>query len=136
MIYNLVQELKTHFNKEKFFANMRMDDTTNSPIPDRCVIVKETGGSETPWFRFVRKTIQILSRDFDAPKARELAYSVYEYITSRFGFELPQATVNGKVYKKIQIHQMSCIQQPYCLGSDETGRTMFTQNFMIIYKED
>ena len=136
MIYNLVQYLKDEFPTEMFYANLYVDTVGGMPIPDRMSLIRETGGTETPWFRFVRKLVQIISRDFDAPKARELAFSIYEELTSRFGLVLPAVTVNGTAYPEVQIPQISANQQPYCLGSDETGRTTFSCNYQILFKED
>jgi len=133
MIYNLVEHLKTQFANERIYCNARIQVATEDFIPDRCVLVTETGGGETPWFQYVRKTVQILCRDFDIPKTRKLAWDIYSFITSRFGLILPQVVVDGVTYPAIQTAQISAMQEPFCLGADETSRIEFTTNFLIYY---
>ena len=135
MIYNLVQYLRTEYPAEVIYANVEHLISGQESVPDRCIIVRETGGSETPWFRFSEPTVQILVRDTTNPAARKLAFEIFNKITSRFGLILPSIIVNGDTYPAIQIAQISAIQKPFCLGEDENGRTEFTTNYKLVFKE-
>lgn len=136
MIYNFVQYLEDEFPSELIYTNTRLLISGQEYIPDRNVLVKETGGAEKPWIKYVEKTVQILTRDVDSPKSRKLAWDIYQNITSRFGLVLPAAAVDGVNYPEIQTSQISALQEPYCLGADDSGRIEFTTNYKIIYKRD
>jgi len=135
MIYNLVQYLRTEFPNEIIYANVEHLMSGQESVPDRIVIVRETGGSETPWFRFSEPTIQILTRDTTNPGARKLAFEIFNKITSRFGLILPAIVVDSETHPALETAQISAIQKPFCIGIDENGRTEFTTNYKIIFKE-
>lgn len=134
MIYNLVEFLKNEIPTEVFYTNERRKLATQQGIPDRCVLIREGAAPETPWFKFVRKNVQVLVRDKSAPAARKLAWDIMELLTSRFGLIFPVVVVGGDNFPEIQIAQISAIQQPYDLGVDEEGRTEFVNNYQIIYR--
>lgn len=132
MIYNLVELLRNQFPTETIYANGRVLIAGQESIPDRNILVNETGGNEKPWILYHEPTYQIITRDKDAPKARKLAFDVFEFLTSRFGLILPAITVDGTVYPDIQTAQISAIQIPYNLGADSEGRIEYTTNYKII----
>ena len=136
MIYNFVEYLMTEFPAETFFVNTRTPIAGAETIPDRNTLIRETGGPETPWFGYVQKSLQILTRDKSTPLVRKLAWDIYEKIQSVFGLILPAVTVGGTIYPAIQVAQISSIQQPYCLGDDGEGRMEFTENFKCIYRRE
>lgn len=133
LIYNYVQLLRDQFTTEVIYANIKYKEASQEFVSDRCLIVTETGGSEQPWTQYGEPTIQVIARDFDAPDARKLAWDVFEYITSRFGLILPAVTVKSVTYPSIQTAQISAIQRPQSIGSDENGRTIFTTNYKFIF---
>ncbi len=132
MIYNLTQLLRTQFPTETVYVNGRVVKTGQSSVPNRNLLVMETGGTEKPWVKYQVLTAQVIARDVDAPRARALAYSVFTFLTSRFGLELPQVTVGGTVFPKVVTAQISAIQVPYNLGPDEEGRVEYVCNYQVI----
>lgn len=134
MFYNLVEYLRTEFPAETIYNNTRILLATQDSIPDRCVCVQDTGGPEEPWIQDADKGVQIITRDIDDPKARKIAWDIFEKITSRFGLILPAAAVDGTNYPEIQTSQISANQHPSSLGADETGRIMYTTNYLIKYR--
>lgn len=136
MIYNLVQYLRTKFPAEVFYINDRYKTSTQESIPDRNVVVKDTGGTEKPWTRYREQTVQILTRDKSDPLAETLINNIFEELTSRFGEILPAKIVSGVSYPAVQIAQISAIQVPYSLGADEEGRMEWTVNFKFIYVKE
>lgn len=135
MIFNFVQYLRNQFPTETIYANSMVLVSTQQSIPDRMVLIRETGGSENPWLRYSQPTVQILVRDKSAPAARKLTYEIFENVTSRFGLILPAITVGSDTYTAIQTLQISAIQKPFCLGADENGRIEFSTNYKIILME-
>ena len=133
MFYNFVQYLRDEFPAELIYSNGRILIAGQTVIPDRNLLVNESGGGEQPWTQYASPTVQIISRDIDTTKARKLAWDVYEKITSKFGQQFPIATVDGIVYNAIQSAQITGLQQPYNLGADDEGRFEFTTNYKIIY---
>ena len=129
MIYNLVQLLRVQFPTVPIYANTRA-----GAVEDRHLLVFESGGAEKPHILYNTSTYQLFARDVDAPKARQLAFDVFHFLTSRFGLILPQATVDAVVYPQIQTAQISAIQVPYNLGQDDEGRTEYVCNYQIIWK--
>jgi hypothetical protein len=127
VIYNLVEYVRAQMPTETVYVNGR-----NSPSPDRCLLLNEGGGSEQPWTKFDRATVQVIARDVDSPKARKLAYAVLVLLTNRFGLILPQAVVDGVTYAAVVTGQISAIQLPYPLGPDDDGRYEFSNNYQVI----
>jgi len=132
MIYNLAQLLRAKFPTETFYVNGRVLLAGQTAIPDRCVLLTDPGGTEQPWTQYQHLTVQVIARDVDAPHARELAHSVFEYLTGRFGVVLPAITVDGVVHAAVLTAQISAIQVPYNLGADEEGRIEYANNYQVI----
>lgn len=132
MIYNFVELLKNQFPNEAIYTNGRVLLAGQQVIPDRNILVNETGGIERPWNRYRQATVQIITRDVDAVLSREMAYDVFNFITSRFGLILPTVTVNGNNFPEVKTAQISAIQLPFNLGHDEEGRIEYTTNYLII----
>lgn len=134
MINNLVQYLRTSLPTETIYINQRKATDSQGFVPDRMILVRETGGTEEPSANLKRQTVQILARDISSPKARVLAYSVYNLLQSKWGLLLPQITVDGVIYPEIETAQLSSVQMPSSMGEDENGNTVFSFNFIIIWE--
>lgn len=135
MLFNLVQYLRTNFPTETIYANSMHLVSGSTIVPDRLVVVRDTGGVEQPWTRYSQPTVQIWNRDNNAPASRKLAYDIYDHIQShQFGLILPAITVGTDTYSAVQIGQISAIQEPFLLETDENGRVIFTTNYKIIYE--
>jgi len=132
MIYNLAEYIMTEKPAETLYVNERRS-ISGATVPDRCLLLRETGGPEGAWYPYTDKSGQLLARDKSTPAARKLIWDIYTLIQGKFGLILPAVTVGGVVYPAIQTAQLSFIQQPFCLGDDGEGRTEFTANFKIIY---
>lgn len=132
MIYNFVKWLKNQNAGLTIYTN-----TVETPSVDKMVLVKEYGGPERPLLRI--KSIQIICRDVDVVKAKQLADTIYGQIQSstliggRFGQILPAVTVGGVVYPSVQIAQMRSIQLPGSIGQDENGRYEISFNFDVYF---
>lgn len=135
MIFNLTQYLRTEFPGEVIYPVEKYLVAGQQTIPDRIIILRDSGGIEQPWTRYSEPTIQILTRDNNPPASRKLAYDIYDHIQEhQFGLILPAITIGADTYPAIQIAQISAIQQPYKLGTDENGRTEYTTNYKIIFE--
>lgn len=133
MIYNLSQYLKTKFPSITIYTNSRIYESSESFVPDQCILILDTGGIEKTNYRYSQNTTQIITRAIDMPKARNMAIEIFEELHGRFGIVLPQITVDSIVYAELQTSQISAIQRPYSLGADESGRYEFVTNYNIIY---
>jgi len=131
MIYNFVEYLKIELPTEKIFTN-----TKEIQVPERVVFVKENGGDIQPWFGYTQKIIQIITRDIDAVRARELSYSVKNKLHDKFGLILPAVTVNSILYGSIQSAQITAEQEPQSIGYDENGNAEYSTNYKIIFRRD
>lgn len=129
MIYNLLKDMQNKFPAEKTYANVYDEITI-----DRCISIRETSGMPEPRTLKNQALIQIKTRDIDAPKARALAYSIFDEYNDRYGITLPQNTVGGTVYPAIQIHQISANTTPQSLGSDDQNRVTFVTNYRFLFR--
>ena len=135
MIFNLVKYLKNNLTTETIFANARLKIDSAVQIPDRVVLVNESGGGDTPHFRYETPTYQVLCRDIDPVKCRELAYSVYNLLHSKFALILPSVTVNSTVYPSKTVAQSKALNKPQSIGYDDNGRAEYSTNFVFDYHE-
>lgn len=131
MIYNLVQYLKNEFPAELIYTNIRQQLATQNEIPDRNLLVKNTGGTEKNVYFYGVHTCQIIARDLSAPSAEYLCTQVYNKLHSRFGLILPAITIGAILYPAVQAAQISGIQLPSSMGVDEEGRTEVVCNLKI-----
>jgi len=136
MFYNFAEYLKTELPTERIYVNKREKLSTEDFIPDRNILIRETGGNTQPYTLYTNKTIQVICRDLAVPNARALAWEVYQLFSDNgtFGLLLPAVTVNSIIYPASQTGQISPIQEPFNLGTDAEGRTEFTTNYNIIYQ--
>lgn len=135
MIYNIVQYLKNNLAGENIFANIWVKVNPNFSLPDRILLLKEEGGTETGWFQFQNRNVQILARDIDPVKARSLIFRAHNLINNAFGLILPAVTIEGVLYPTIATAQISVNTLPQSLGYDEEGRSEFSANYRILMKE-
>lgn len=135
MIYNLVSFLRGQFPGLKIYINEYKKIFPDEQVPDKIVLVKETGGTITAWFGLIRQAITIIARDIDTPKARELAYDIDSKINNRFGLTLPTITVDGNVFSQIQTLQINASSYTQSIGEDENGRSQFSTTYEIIYRK-
>jgi hypothetical protein len=136
LIFNLIQYLRTQFPTETIYADVLHLTAGQESVPDRCIVVKDTGGTEQAWTNYSEPTIQILTRDTNNPGARKLAYDIYFKIKSRFGLILPSIAVGGITYPAIETAQIIPIQKPFPLGADKNGRIEYTTNYKITFIEE
>jgi len=135
-IYNLVQYLRDEFPAEDFYCNIRENTATQITLPDRCSLIRNTGGPSQPRTGFTRMNLQVLTRDFDVPAAEKLAKDIFDKIHDRYGLILPAAlNVGGINYSSLKTAQITAMGLPFNLGLDGAGRTEFTTNYSIIYEE-
>jgi len=134
--YSFAQYLKNQFPAETIYLNGRHLISGQEEIPDRNVLINDTGGSVKPAILYIEKSVQIICRDVSKVGAMELSYNIYEDIKSRFGLLLPETVVNGITYASKKVAQISAIQQPYYIGEDDQGRTEYVNNYQIIFLED
>ena len=135
MIYQFVAWLETFFPNETIYSNVRLPIGSAQSIPDRCVLVRETGGEERRVIDV--PTVQVLVRDLSVTAVKRFAQQIYDTIQStagiggRFGQVLPSVTVDGVTYPQIQTAQISSLALPESIGTDQNGRNEFSMNFQI-----
>jgi hypothetical protein len=133
MIYQFCKYLESVFPAETIYRNVRGKIFPATKVPDRNILVKETGGTRQAWSGYTEATLQIITRDVDMPKARQLAQAVFEEIIERYGQVLPAETVDGVNFPAIHSAQISAIQEPQSIGADKNGKYEFSANYKIIY---
>jgi hypothetical protein len=134
MIYNLCKYLENELTGETIFRNNKVKIAPANQIPDRYILVIESPSTRTPWFGYIEQSMQVITRDIDAPKARKLAYDIHDLLKTRFGLILPADTIDGITYPAFQIAQISSISEPQSIGADENGRFEFSTNYKVIYR--
>ena len=133
MIYNFSEYLKTEFPSEVIYTNGRRKIAGQTSIPDRNVLINESGGQPKVWEEYTQAMVQIITRDRSLPAARKLATDIFDKVHGKFGVPLPLVIVAGITYNGIKSAQINGIQVPHYLGDDTEGRPEFTTNYQIIY---
>jgi hypothetical protein len=134
MIFNLRQYLETNLTGEIIFANTRFKVLPDEDIPDRCILITESPGTLSAWDGWTVKGMQVITRDIDMPKARKLAYDVFDLINDKFSLTINSITIDGNVYPAIETLQISADSEPDSIGDDEQGLAEFSCNYRIIYR--
>jgi hypothetical protein len=127
------------FNLRKYIADNTGVTTSANPrdiideqVPDKIIQLIEEQGSSTAWFKFNTYQLQVITRDIDSPKARVLAYIVYNLLDNKFGLELPEVIVDGIVYASMKFAQISANTEPGFLGYDDNGRAEWSNTYRFI----
>jgi hypothetical protein len=136
MIWNFVTYLRSVATlvNERFYVDAKDIINSETKVPDRMVLIQESGGTPVPIIKNTTVMIQIITRDIDVAKCRLLAFKIFDEINDRFGLILPAVTIDGVVYAAIQTGQISANSEPQFLGYDEQGRPEFSTNYRIIYR--
>ncbi|MHA1302138.1 MAG: phage tail terminator protein [Candidatus Heimdallarchaeaceae archaeon] len=127
MIYNLAQHLIVNLPTINFVVNGFSPDSNQDEV-----MISETGGEPQHWYNRTDWTVQILSRGKNVSIAKSNIDSVYNLLKNKIGLLLPKVTVEGIVYPAIQTYQISPIQTPGYLGTNEENMEMFSFNLIII----
>ncbi len=129
MIYNLVQYLVVQLPALDFVAD---GFGPNSPV--EATTIKNTGGNVDHWYNRSDDAIQILSRAKDTVTAYYNINLVYELLKNRYHLELPSVTVKSILYAAIQTYQISPVQKPGYIGSDDENLEMYSFNITVTTK--
>jgi hypothetical protein len=129
MIYNLTEYLRLQLPTLNFIANGWDPDSEQNSI-----VINDTGGDPNHWIPRTDWAIQIMSRANSVVLAKEQADTVYNLLKNKIGIVLPQVTVNGIVYTEVKTYQISPMQTPGYLGTDEKHLELFSFNIVLITK--
>jgi hypothetical protein len=89
---------------------------------DNCVGIFQSGGVEpTTYLDIIKPTIQILVRNTNYEDAQKQAYEIYDLMHQIYNRTL------GGTY----IFTIFALQEPTDIGEDETGRAVFTGNYVL-----
>ena len=126
MIYNLHKYVKTKLPS----VSIGVAGYTNES-PDECVMLFQSGGIVSHYLGREDYTVQFISRYRDMGKALSELMKVYTAIKNIFRITLPAVTINGTVYPLLIAWQISPMQSPGYIGTDENGRHMYSVNFIV-----
>jgi hypothetical protein len=89
---------------------------------DNCVGIFQSGGVEpTTYIDIIKPTIQVIVRNTNYETAQQLAYEVYDLMHQIYN------TTLGGTY----LYTIFALQEPTDIGEDETGRAVFTGNYVL-----
>lgn len=89
---------------------------------DNCVGIFQTGGVQPTTYLEVKKpTIQIIVRNTNYETAQQLSYTIYDLIHQKIG-----GTIGAT-----NMYTIFALQEPTEIGEDETGRAIFTCNYVF-----
>jgi hypothetical protein len=92
---------------------------------DNCVGIFQSGGVEpTTYLDVIKPTIQVLVRNTNYETAQQLAYQIYDLL-----HQLYKITMGST-----EIYTVFALQEPTDIGEDETGRAVFTGNYVFEIK--
>jgi hypothetical protein len=92
---------------------------------DNCVGIFQSGGVEpTTYLDVIKPTIQVLVRNTNYETAQQLAYQIYDLL-----HQLYKITMGST-----EIYTVFALQEPTDIGEDETGRAVFTGNYVLEIK--
>ena len=92
---------------------------------ENCVGIFQSGGIEpTTYLDIIKPTIQVLVRNTNYETAQQLAYEIYDSLHQLYN----QTMGNTEIYT------VFALQEPTDIGEDETGRAVFTGNYVLEVK--
>ena len=92
---------------------------------DNWVGIFQTGGIEpTTYLDIIKPTLQVLVRNTNYETAQQLSYEVYDALHQLY----------GQTMGSTEIYTVFAIQEPTDIGEDETGRAIFTCNYVFEIK--
>lgn len=92
---------------------------------ENCVGIFQTGGIEpTTYLDIIKPTIQVLVRNTNYETAQQLSYQIYDLL-----HQLYKITMGTT-----EIYTVFSLQEPTDIGEDETGRAIFTCNYVLEVK--
>lgn len=125
MIYNLSEFVK---------VNSTVTPITNgfdANSPDEAVALNQSGGSDNSRGLKVDMNVQFLSRATSRTASRRLIQIVYNLLKNRFRIDLPAITVDGEVFPAVVAYQITPLQIPGYIGTDDNGLHMWSVNFQV-----
>lgn len=126
MIYNLFQYLKNTFPADIFIVDGWEDsDETESTL------VKQTGGDVATWFVRQDFTVQVITRSNSKVSAKQRADKYFDELRNRFTLVLPETIVEAITYPELETAQISPLQNPGYIGTDQNRNHMYSVNFKI-----
>ena len=127
MIYNLWKYLEAELPA----LNYIIDGWEESDDLSNAILLTATGGDPAHWFDRTDDTVQVISINVSKVSAKQNADLVYNKLKNRFGLTLPAATVNSVVYPALTTAQISPIQSPGYIGTDQNKNHMYSINFKV-----
>ncbi len=128
MIYNLYEYVVPLFPS----INFLIDGYEQDDNKDKAILLKSNGGDPMHWFDRTDFMVQMLSSAKSKVSCKQNIDMVYNELKNRFGLTLPVATVGAVTYPEIKTAQISPIQSPGYIGTDEDANHLYSVNFKII----
>jgi len=92
---------------------------------DNCVGIFQSGGIEpTTYLDIIKPTIQVIVRNSNYETAQQLSYEVYDALHRLY----------AQAMGTTDIYTVFALQEPTDIGEDETGRAVFTGNYVLEVK--
>jgi hypothetical protein len=135
MIYQLRDYIAANFPTEIIYANTVKPISPNTDVPIRYAVLTENPGNSQPITDWCNHGLQIITRDVDSPKARELSYAIRDYINNKFSLTLPATTVDGVNFPSVILRQISANALPGFIGENENGYAEWSTNYRILFTE-
>jgi hypothetical protein len=92
---------------------------------ESCVGIFQSGGVEpTTYLDVIKPTIQIIVRNTNYETAQQLSYEIYDSLHQLY----------NQTMGSTEIYTIFALQEPTDIGEDETGRAVFTGNYVFEIK--
>ena len=103
---------------------------------DECVRIDGTGGVPGHQFPRIEDRVQLLSRSLNKLNAQNNIQLVYGQLFNQYALTLPAYVCGGSLptYPAVRVAQISPIQTPCYIGTDDQGRHIWTFNIVITYR--
>jgi hypothetical protein len=92
---------------------------------ESCVGIFQSGGVEpTTYLDIIKPTIQVIVRNTNYETAQQLSYEIYDNLHQLY----------NQTMGSTEIYTIFALQEPTDIGEDETGRAVFTGNYVLEIK--
>lgn len=126
MIHNLSAYIKT-----KVPTAVLVNVAYTAASPDECILITDNGGPVAHDIDRTDHAVQLIARYNSVTQAKIKIDQVYAVLKNIFRAVLPAVTVDGVTYLAITAWQISPMQAPSYIGTDDGGRHLYSVNFLV-----
>jgi hypothetical protein len=131
LAFNLVQYIRDNTLVDTNVFDLTVDGFLEDS-KNECFNFIQSGGPPLGDFGNVENpSVQVIARGEDKTVVRSETFQIYDQLKANYALTFPEYNEDGLVYPAVEVAQISAVQPPGYIGTDDDGRHLYANNYNL-----